>query len=121
MPDGLDKLPPYLQVIATMFIVVVTGAWAFLNYTKPFLDKLAKAPAKAGSTDAVVVSGAFADGKPIRELEAQVKSLAAIMADVRDATRENTVAERDTGREVGRLADRVNRVGDILSDRLPTP
>lgn len=76
MPEGFDHLPPIYQVISTMAVVIVGGAFAFFQFSKKWLDKITPDKLKDKSTtatDTVVISGAFADAKPVRELAEAVR------------------------------------------------
>jgi hypothetical protein len=72
MPE-LAELPPMLQVIATMVVIIAGGGAAFFGFTKKWLEHLS--PQDVPTKDTVVVSGTFADGKPIADLTHAVKML----------------------------------------------
>lgn len=75
MPDGFDQLPPIFQVVSTMAVVIIGGTIAFFQFSKKWLDKITpeKMKEKQPTTDAVVISAAFADAKPMRELVEAVR------------------------------------------------
>jgi len=120
---ALDSLPPILQVVATMAVIVLGGGIAFYQFSSKWLGRFAPkpkaTPLPTTTTDAVVVSAAFADGKPLRELVECVKELNGLMANLRSCTRDQTAEQARTTDAVARLSERVGRVGDLLDDRLP--
>ena len=121
--SAIDHLPPVLQVVATMAVIIVGGGIAFYQFSSKWLGRWAPkpkpTPLPTTTTDAVVVSAAFADGKPLRELSAQLAELNGLMSTLRNCTREQTAEQARTTDAVARLAERVTRVGDLLEDRLP--
>lgn len=77
MPTGFDHLPPLLQVVCTMAVVIFGGTIAFTQFSKKWLDKFTPEKMKskqAPTTDTVVISAAFADAKPVRELAEAVRA-----------------------------------------------
>jgi hypothetical protein len=122
MPEFSD-LPPTLQIAATMAIIIFGGGIAFFGYTKKWLDSIA--PKERSSTDAVVVSGAFADTKPIADLTHAVRMLmehveqGAIIAEGhRRCLRDNT---EEMARKIdsdARLGQKMDRLSDALTAAL---
>ena len=92
MPEGFNELPASLQVLATMFAAVIAMSLAFFSVTKKWLDKVGAGPAKPTSnpTDAVVISGAFADGQPIRELTHEIERLRTSVDSMVECSRNST-------------------------------
>lgn len=118
MPEGFTDLPPIFQVVTTIGVVLIGGAVAFYQFSSKWLGKWAPKP-KAPTTDAVVVSGAFADGKPVRDLAASVENLADLVRDLKEATRDQTSEQARTTQAVRSLSSDVSRVSDLLERRLP--
>ena len=81
MPNNLDALQ---QVIASMLVVIIGGSIAFVGFTKKWLDKLSPA-AEPKNNDAVVISGAFADTRPIKVLSESIERLNTLMGRVADS------------------------------------
>lgn len=84
MPEGFSELPAALQTLATMAAVIVGGAIAVLSTSKRILNKFfpEKEKKTETTTDAVVVSAAFADSKPMRELTEIITKLDETISDV---------------------------------------
>lgn len=123
MPDGFDGLPPILQVAATLAVFIVGGGIAFFNFSSKWLGKFAPPAAKAAqpaaTTDAVVVSAAFADGKPLRELNVLIAELNTVVGSLRTCVRAQTEEQVASTEAARRVASQVGRVGDLLEERLP--
>lgn len=117
MPS-FESLPPLLQVVATMLVIVVGGGIAVFCWTKKALASF-NAPDPAKSSDAVVVSASFADGAAIRELRQCIAHLKEAVDNLRNDTRDGTEEQARTTAAVARLGDRVGRVVEVLDDRLP--
>lgn len=117
MPEGFTDLPPVFQVVTTIAVVLIGGAVAFYQFSAKWLGKWAPKPKP--TTDAVVVSGAFADAKPVRDLAASVESLADLVRDLKEATRDQTSEQARTTQAVRSLSSDVSRVSDLLERRLP--
>lgn len=117
MPD-ISHLPPFLQVAVTMLVLVIGGSLTFFQFTRKWLDKLPPpvrpAPTPA-PTDAVVVSAAFADGAPIRELNGLVRKLLEAQATTSHAIEQLTNATRDNTAEQARTTDAVRQNTDRVS------
>lgn len=118
---ALDHLPPILQVVATMAVIVLGGGIAFYQFSSKWLGRFAPKPKAqpTTTTDTVVVSAAFADGKPLRELVDCMKEMNSLLSNLRSCTRDQTAEQARTTDAVARLSERVGRVGDLLDDRLP--
>lgn len=72
----ISSLPDHQQIVVVMLVLVVSGVWAVTKFLKPFIDSITPKPVSApGTADAVVISGAFADSKPIKELTESVDRL----------------------------------------------
>lgn len=122
MPEGFASLPPVLQVAATMALVILGGGVAFYQFSSKWLGRFAPktpSPAPKAGAEAVVVSAAFADGRPVRELTEAIRDLSDLMASLRSVQREQSTEQARTTDAVNRLSQRVERVADLLDDRLP--
>lgn len=117
MPEFSD-LPPLVQVIVSMLVVAVGGGLAIFGWTKKALAMFSVSPAQAAkATDAVVVSATFADGSAIRELVSATHANTEATTNLNRHLRESTEEQSRTTHAVQRLADRVDRVADLLSDQ----
>lgn len=88
MPDNLDALQ---QVIASMLVVVIGGSIAFVGFTKKWLDKLSPKDAPKPS-DAVVISGAFADARPMKLLNENVERMNGLIGRLSDSNERLCIA-----------------------------
>lgn len=111
----LPDFPPVIDALASIIIVVVAGVLAKLGLTKPN----AANPPPATPTDAVVVSAAFADGKPLRDLNQRLGNLDDTLSTLNRCTRLNTEEQERTTDATTRLADHVHQLKELLEDRLP--
>jgi hypothetical protein len=115
VPD-ISHLPPILQVVVTMFVLVIGGLITWSQFSSRWLAKL-PAPVRPApaTTDTVVVSGAFADGAPIRELVAiNGRMLLALEAQTA-ATHLATDEQARTTAATLRLMDSVDALGRIVA------
>lgn len=110
-----SELPPVLSALASILVVVIAGVLTRLGLNK----RAAPAPAPAQQADAVVVSAAFADGKPMRELNTLLGQLNDNVAASNRCTRLHTEEQERTTDATSRLADRVSALRDLLEERLP--
>jgi sensor histidine kinase regulating citrate/malate metabolism len=72
MSSELSALPPHLQIIAVMVIIVVSGVVAVSKYLKPFLGSVSKDNAQ---TDAVILAGSISDSKPVKDMIESIDEL----------------------------------------------
>lgn len=76
MSADIGGLPDHMQLMVVGTVITVSSIWGVVKFLKPLIDNLTpKETAK--TTDAVVISAALADGKPIRELTESVDKLCA--------------------------------------------
>ncbi len=94
----ISALPDSQQYMVVGTVVVITSVWAVIKFLKPFIDHLTPKPSATGSTDTVVISGAFADTKPIALLNANVERLNALMGRVADSNERLCLAIDAQGR-----------------------
>lgn len=107
--EGLDGLPVWAQVVASMVFFLISAAAAYHGY----FGKKGQAAAKfEDPKDAYVVSATFADAQAIRDLNREVKSLEETMRGVQRELRDMTREQERTTAEVadlGRTAREVLR------------
>lgn len=110
----LPELHPVVGALASILIVVVAGVLTKLGLTKPHA-----ANPPPSTTDAVVLSATFADGALVKRLHDAIDGLHDVTGSLRNCVREGTEEQARTTAQVMRLGDKVQRVSDILDDRLP--
>ena len=109
VPEGLNNLPVYLQAGSVVVATIIGGAIAFFGYTKKWLDKLPQ-PQKITPTDAVLVSGAFADTKPMMELVSEVKKLRGEVGEMVACIQQNNALQRTQNAAIDGMAEQVSRL-----------
>lgn len=109
--ESFENLPPWLQAITNIAIFLATSGLVVFGYTR---KKVAERLQGDESKDAVVVSAAFADSKIIADLRHEIDALGAHVHELRLSTDRNTEAINS---QTGVIADRLNRVGDLLASR----
>lgn len=110
----IPELHPVAGALASILIVVVAGVLTKLGMARP---NVANPPPP--TTDAVVLSATFADGALVRRLHDAIESLHDVTSSLRNCVREGTEEQARTTAQVTRLGDKVQRVTEILDDRLP--
>lgn len=89
----ISALPDSQQFMVVGSVVVITSVWAVIKFLKPFIDHLAPKPAVAtGSTDTVVISGAFADSRPINDLNVNIERMNGLMGRLSDSNERLCIA-----------------------------
>lgn len=73
--QDIGGLPDHMQVMVVGAVIVVSSVWGVIKFIKPFIDHLAPKSQTSQSTDAVVISAALADSKPVRELTESIDRL----------------------------------------------
>lgn len=111
---NIPDLPPVIDALGSILIVVVAGILTKLGLHRP--DAGNRPPA---ANDAVVVSATFADGSVIRKLADAIAENTEVTGLLRNCVREGTEEQARTTAAVARLGDRVGRVVEVLDDRLP--
>lgn len=69
-------LPDHIQIMVVGIVITVGSLWGVIKFIKPFIDHLAPKQTEK-TTDAVVISAAFADTKNISELRNSIDRLIA--------------------------------------------
>lgn len=105
---------PIIDALGTILIFVVAGVLTKLGLNRP----AAPTPATP-TTDAVVVSGAFADAAPMRKLNDQLAELDTTLSSLNRCTRLHAEEQQHTTDATNRLADNVRDLKELLEDRLP--
>lgn len=98
-----------MQAGSVVVAAVIGGAIAFFGYTKKWLDRLPH-PQKVSPTDAVVVSGAFADTKPMMELVAEVRKLREDVGEMTACIQQGNAINRRQSESIDGLALQVSRL-----------
>lgn len=114
-PPVFHELPPVLTAFASILVVVIAGVLTRMGLNKP----PAPTPAPAVATDTVVVSGAFADAKPMRDLNSRLADLDATLASLNRCTRLHAEEQERTTDATSRLAGHVHELKELLEVRLP--
>lgn len=113
MPEGFQNFPLYIQAGSVVAAAIIGGTIAFFGHTKKWLDKLPQ-PQKVGPTDAVVVSGAFADGRPLAELTAEVRKLntgvSTLIEVTQNASTSSSNAHRSQTDAIDNLSSQIGRL-----------
>ena len=109
LPEAFHNFPLYIQAGSVVAAAVIGGAIAFFGYTKKWLDKLHQ-PQKVSPTDAVVVSGAFADSKPMNDLVAEVKKMRADRSEILACIQQSNNLERAQTQSIDGMAEQVSRL-----------
>jgi hypothetical protein len=62
------------KIIVVILTLVVGGGYTIIRFMRPLLDSVTAKPNNT-ATDTVVISGAFADAAPVRQLTEQIKKM----------------------------------------------
>lgn len=75
-------------------VIVITSAWAVINFLKPLISHFTPkgTVGTAATTDAVVISGAFADQKPMALLNTNIERMNGLIGRLSDSNERLCIA-----------------------------